>query len=145
MRFPSNLWQTFDPTQFIDGTPWYGPYGAEQHIKYAFILTIGYGVIFALLLCGCCDCRPRRKRVDPVEERRRDSDVKNERDRVADKLMERRDQDGSSGNPLSTWSNDLVIVRDLVKKYFKKDPNPRLDETQDTLDANLGRGRSSGS
>ena len=56
--------------------------------------------------------------------------------------MERKDRDGSSGN---TWSSDLVIVRDLVKKYFKKDPNPRLDETQDTVEANLGRGRSSGS
>ena len=59
--------------------------------------------------------------------------------------MQRKDQDGSSGNPLNTWSNDLVIVRDLVKKYFKKDPNPRLDETQDTVDANLGRGQNSGS
>ena len=56
--------------------------------------------------------------------------------------MERKDRDGSSGN---TRSSDLVIVRDLVKKYFKKDPNPRLDETQDTVEANLGRGRSSGS
>ena len=53
--------------------------------------------------------------------------MKNERDRVANMLME--DQDRSAydfgGKKVQ---NDMVLVRDLVKKYHKKDPSPQLDE-----------------
>ena len=100
-------------------------------------MTIGYGVVFLILLCGCCDCRPRRKRVDPVQDGRRDSDVKTERDRVANKLMYKKDgcRDEYAGE---SGSGDLVLVRDLVKKYFKKDPEQKLDQKQDYQEINLG-------
>ena len=35
-------------------------------------------------------------------------------------------------------SGDLVLVRDLVKKYFKKDPEQKLDKKQDYQEINLG-------
>ena len=100
-------------------------------------MTIGYGVVFFLLLCGCCDCRPRIKRVDPIQEGRQDSDVKNERDRVANKLMYKKDgcRDEYAGE---SGSNDLVLVRDLVKKYYKKDPEQRLDQKEEYQEVNLG-------
>ena len=82
MKFPTHLWKTYDPSSLADGTVWYGPYGAERNIKIAFALTLGYGVVFLLLLCGCCDCSLRRKQVKPIQELHEDLDVKTERDRV---------------------------------------------------------------
>ena len=37
----------------------------------------------------------------------------------------------------------MVLVRELVKKYYKKDPNPRLDESQDFDEPNLASSRES--
>ena len=68
MKFPRHLWNTNDPSSLADGELWYGPYGAESNIKWAFALTIVYGSIFLFLMCGCCDCKPRRKRVEPIQE-----------------------------------------------------------------------------
>ena len=111
-------------------------------------MTIGYGFVFLILLCGCCDCRPRRKRVEPVQDGRRNSDVKTERDRIANKLMYKKDgfRDEYAGE---SGSGDLVLVRDLVKKYYKKDPEQRVNQKEEyDQEVNLGdyleKGKTSG-
>ena len=142
MKMSSHLWKTYDPSSLADGTLWYGPYGAESNIRMAFILTIGYGVVFSLLLCGCCDCSLCRKQVKPIHELHEDTDIKTERDRVAGKLMDMHD-DNRGKSKKYHGSSEMVLVRELVKKYYKKDPNPRLDESRELDQLNEGLGRDS--
>ena len=99
-----------------DGTPWYGPYGAGLEIWWAFVNFFFYGIFFVLLLCGCCDrrCCSKRfktKNLAPIPEENEEFDVKEERDRVNDRI----------NNP--SGESDMILVHNLVKKYDKKEPD----------------------
>ena len=53
--FPIHLWTTDDKSTIADGTLWYGKYGAQYGIIAGFGLLFIYGLLFSLLLNGCCD------------------------------------------------------------------------------------------
>ena len=66
-------------------------------------------MLFSLLLCGCCDLKPKPGKLIGEKEENEDEDVANERQRIYE-----------------SGSNDLVVVNNLMKKYDTWDPNGEL-------------------
>ena len=115
VRFYRHLWQTDDKASLADGTLWYGKYGAGYNIIIGFGLFLVYGLAFILLLKGCCDKKPEEKNIPPIPEEFEDDDVKAERERVNASVTDAR-------------NGDILLVKDLVKKYDKKDPDAQADD-----------------
>ena len=107
VSFWRHVFQTDDLTSITrDGTPWNGKYGAGFEVQHGFTLLVVYAIVFSLLLCGCCDKKPKPGKLIAQKEDNEDEDVENERQRI-----------------YQSGSDDLVVVNNLMKKYDTKDPN----------------------
>ena len=69
-------------------------------------------MLFSLQLFGCCDRKPKPGNLPAVKEDNEDEDVANERLRVS----------------RQAGLDDIVLVKDLVKKYETKDPMGEPDD-----------------